>query len=83
MQPSAQPWLGSSKIGAKDQPPITFNAVTAAAQRDRLVLDSATTDVILKMERFPLLFLPVTPKSAPVIFFQQFRQSPYGIGVCC
>jgi hypothetical protein len=33
-------------------------------------------DVTLKMKRFPLLFFaccPVTPKSAPVIFFEEFR----------
>jgi hypothetical protein len=57
----------------KDQPPITFNAVTAAALRDRLVLDSATTDVILKMKRFPLLFSPCCPCYAeigPCYFFR-------------
>jgi hypothetical protein len=57
----------------KDQPPITFNAVTAAALRDRLVLDSATTDVILKMKRFPLLFSPCSPcytEISPCYFFR-------------
>jgi hypothetical protein len=36
-------------------------------------VDSATIDVTLEMKRFPLLFspcCPVTPKSAPVIFFR-------------
>ena len=37
-------------------------------------MDSATTDVTLKMKRFPLLFFaccPVTPKSAPCYFFRE------------
>ena len=54
---------------------VVSHAVTAAAQRDRLVLDSATTDVVLKIKRFPLLFslcAPVTRKSAPVIFHREF-----------
>ena len=36
-------------------------------------MDFATTDVTLKMKRFPLLFFPcspVTPKSAPCYFFR-------------
>jgi hypothetical protein len=39
-----------------------------------LVSDSATTDVILKMKRFPLLFSPRFPCYAeigPVIFFEE------------
>jgi hypothetical protein len=71
-----QSWLGSSKIGAKDQPPITFNAVTQLRSMIGWYLDSATSDLILKMKRFPLIFSPispVTPKSAPVIFFEEFR----------
>src|SRR5262249_3184074 len=66
------------------QPTITFNAVTAAVQRDRLVLDSATTDVILKMKRFPCYFLTVAQlrRNRPLLFFSRnFARNPYGIGV--
>ena len=65
-----QPWR-PSKIGAKDQSPITFNAVTAAAQL--IAVSICPTDVILKMKRFPLLFSPCCPCSAeigPCYFFR-------------
>ena len=42
-------------------------------QRDKLLLDCATTDVILKMKRFPLLFSPCCPCYAeigPCYFFR-------------
>jgi hypothetical protein len=62
-----------------------FDAVTAAAQRDRLVLDSATTKVILKMKRFPCYFLHVAllRRNRPLLFFSRnFARNLYGIGVC-
>ena len=73
----ADSFVGSSKIGAKDQPPITFNAERQLA-RDRLVW-VCTTDVTLKTKRIPCYFLPVvpvTPTSAPVIFFEEFHYKP-------
>ena len=48
-----------------------------------LVLDSATTDVILKMKRFPLLFLspfPLLRRNRPLLFFSRnFARNSYGI----
>jgi hypothetical protein len=55
-------------------------------QRDRLVLDSATADVILKIKRFPLLFSHCCPCYAEIGPCYSFRgislENPYGIGVC-
>jgi putative transposase len=60
----------------EERPHSAIGNKAPTAQRDRPVLDSATTDAILKMKRSPLSFLPVvpvTPKAAPVIFFEEFR----------
>ena len=45
-----------------------------------LVSDSATTDVILKMKRFPCYFLPfpLLRRNRPLLFFsRKFARNPY------
>src|SRR5256885_8659355 len=65
--------------------PRTNHPSLSPAARDRLVLGSATTNVILNMKRFPCYFLPLPllrRKSALLFFTRNFARSPYGIGIC-
>ena len=76
-----QAWLGSSKIGAKDNHPSLSTPSRLAAQRDRLgigFLRRLTS--CLKMKRFPpVIFslLPLLRRNRPLLFFfEEFRQKP-------